>query len=217
MDERTATDPRAETDDQVRLRRHGDQLHEAIHRACLDELAEHGYDRLTMDRVAARARTGKATLYRRWPNKVELVISTLRHVVPRFEPPPDVGDLREELLVLFRAMADELGGPTGAACRGLIVEVVRNPELGELLDRQVMDPLVPPTIEVFRRSVVRGELSPAALTPRVASVGSDLLLQHFLLHGTSAPEPVLVELVDQVVLPLLRGLGAPAGPAGGSG
>ena len=51
----------------------------------------------------------------------------------------------------------------------------------------------------------------------LASVGSDLLLQHFLLHGTSAPEPVLVELVDQVVLPLLRGLGAPAGPADGSG
>jgi tetracycline repressor-like protein len=142
------------------------------------------------------------------------VVSALRYAVPRFEPPPDVGDLREELLVLFRAMAGELGGPTGAACRGLIAEVVRTPELGELLDRQVMDPLVTPTIEVFRRAVVRGEVSPAALTPRVASVGSDLLLQHFLLHGTSAPEPVLVELVDRVVLPLLRGL---ASPAGGSG
>lgn len=210
MDERTAAEPSTGTDDQVRLRRHGDQLLDAIHRACLDELAENGYERLTMDRVAARARTGKATLYRRWPNKAELVVSTLQHTVPPFGPPPDLGDLREELLVLLRAAADELGGPTGAAARGLIAEVVRAPELGELVDRHVTDPLVPPTLEVLRRAVVRGEVSAAALTPRVASVGSDLVLQHFLLHGTPAPEPVLVELVDQVVLPLLRGLASPA-------
>ena len=201
----------APADGQARLRRHGDELQEAIHRACLDELAEHGYDRLTMDRVAARARTGKATLYRRWPNKVELVISTLRYAVPLIGPPPDLGDLREELLVLLRGAAHELAGPTGAAVRGIVAEVVRTPELGELTARHVTDPLLAPTLEVLRRAVVRGEVPPAALTPRVASVGSDLVLQHFLMHGTCASEPLLADVVDQVVLPLLRGLAAPSG------
>ena len=164
-----------------------------------------------MDRVAARAHTGKATLYRRWPNKVELVISALGHVIPQLEPPPDLGDLRTELLILLRDASCETSGPAGAAARGLIAEVVRAPELGALVDRHLADPVVPATLEVLRRAVVRGEVSPAALAPRVASVGGDLLFLHFLLHGTSAPESVLVELVDQVVLPLLRGLAVPAG------
>ena len=89
--------------------------------------------------------------------------------------------------------------------------MVRTPELGELTARHVTDPLLAPTLEVLRRAVVRGEVPPAALTPRVASVGSDLVLQHFLMHGTCASEPLLADVVDQVVLPLLRGLAAPSG------
>lgn len=211
MDDCTHPGASTEADGHVRLRRHGDELQEAIHRACLGELAEHGYDRLTMDRVAARARTGKATLYRRWPNKVELVISTLRHAVPQFGPPPDLGDLREELLVLLRGAVHELYGPTGAAVRGLVAEMVRTPELGELVCRHVTDPLLAPTLEVLRRAVVRGEVPPAALTPRVASVGSDLVMQRFLLHGMFAAEPMITEVVDDVVLPLLRGLASSEG------
>src|SRR5882757_7053536 len=75
-------------------RRRGAQLDDAIYQACIDELQENGYLGLTMDKIAARARTGKATLYRRWPSKVELVADALQHSLPVFEPPPDTGRLR---------------------------------------------------------------------------------------------------------------------------
>jgi AcrR family transcriptional regulator len=187
-------------------RRRGEQLNGAIYQACVDELRENGYAGLTMDTVAARAHTGKATLYRRWPSKVELVADALRHTVPVFEPPPDTGRLRDELLTLLETVSDDLAGPMGAAARGLIAEVVRSPELAEILRRQFTDPVLAPTLEVLRRAVVRGEAPAAALTPRVAGVGSELLRQHFMLYGAPVPREVLVEIVDQVVLPLLRGI-----------
>jgi AcrR family transcriptional regulator len=195
------------------VRRRGEQLNEAIYQACLDELYERGYANLTMDGVAARARTGKATLYRRWPSKVELVASTMNHTVPIYSPPPDLGNLREELLALLRAGAEDLAGPTGAAARGLIAEVVRYPELAEQLREPIADPLIPPTMEILRRAVVRGEVPATVLTPRVASVANELSFLHFLLRGTPASEDELVEIIDTVVLPMLHGLATmPAGP-----
>jgi AcrR family transcriptional regulator len=187
-------------------RRRGAQLNEAIYEACIDELRESGYLDLTMDKVAARARTGKATLYRRWPSKVELVADALQHTVPVFEPPPDTGRLRDELLALLEAVSDDLAGPNGAAARGFIAEAVRNPELFEMLPGQDTDPMLPAMMEVLRRAVVRRDVSAAALTPRVARVGSELLMQHFLTRGAPIPRKVLVEIVDEVILPLLKGI-----------
>jgi AcrR family transcriptional regulator len=201
---READDP---TGARVRRRR-GEQLNEAIFQACVDELRENGYLDLTMDRVAARAHTGKATLYRRWPSKVELVADALRHTVPVFEPPPDTGRLRDELLALLECVADDLAGPSGAGARGLIAEAVRNPELFQLLPGQGTDPVVPATMEIIRRAVVRGEVPHTALTPRITGVAGELLLLHFLTRGAPIPHEILVEILDQVVLPLLTGTAA---------
>ncbi|WP_084216362.1 TetR/AcrR family transcriptional regulator [Pseudonocardia spinosispora] len=196
------------------VRRRGELLNEVIFQACLDELREHGYAALTMDRVAARAGASKATLYRRWPDKAELVATTMSRTCPVHAPPPDVGCLRTELLAVLRTGAEDLAGPTGAAARGLITEVVRYPELAERLREPIADPLIPATMEVLRRAVVRGEIPATALTPRIASVGNELSFLHFLLRGAPASEQVLVELVDNVMLPLLRGLGSPRNTAG---
>src|SRR3954447_6644599 len=68
--------------------------------ATLEVLADVGYDRLTMDAVAARAKASKATLYRRWTNKVTLVIEALQHAKSPTDV-PDTGSLREDLLAAF--------------------------------------------------------------------------------------------------------------------
>jgi AcrR family transcriptional regulator len=189
-----------------RRRRRGEELREAICCAVLDELRENGFAALTMDSVAARAGAGKATLYRRWPSKVELVVEALEFAKPEITVPADSGDLRGELLAVLNNVAETLVGPSGAAARGVIAEIVRNPDLARVIRPFLVDPVIAPTLEVLRRAAVRGDIPVGALTPRVAGVGTDLLRQYVLINGGPIPPEVLDEILDQVVLPLLRGL-----------
>ncbi|HEX4246735.1 MAG TPA: TetR/AcrR family transcriptional regulator [Pseudonocardia sp.] len=195
-----------------RRRRRGEELRGAICRAVLEELEEHGFAAMTMDAVAARAGAGKATLYRHWSSKVQLVVAALEYSAPEIIVPPDSGDLRGEIHAVLRQIAADLVGPSGAAARGLIAEIVRSPELASAMKPFLADPTTPPMLEVLRRAAVRGEIPVAALTPRIAGVGTDLLRQCILIKG-EIPEGVVEEILDQVVVPLLRGLALGGAPA----
>src|SRR6188474_922947 len=88
-------------------RRRGTELEDAILRAAWDELTAVGYAGLTMEGVAARAQTGKQVLYRRWPNRVELVLSAVRHHWSSItDDLPDTGSLRGDVLALMHRMRD---------------------------------------------------------------------------------------------------------------
>jgi AcrR family transcriptional regulator len=78
--------------------------------------------------VAARAQTGKATLYRYWPSKIELLIDAAESSLSHIDIPDDDGDLRGQLLAVMRQIASDLGSPTSVAVRHLIVEFVRTPD-----------------------------------------------------------------------------------------
>lgn len=193
----------------VRRRKRGEELRAAIHAAVLDELRECGFAALTMDAVAARARTGKATLYRHWPGKIELIVDAVRSSLSQIEVPEDDGDLRGQLLALLSRVADDMAGPSGAAARILVAELVRTPELTQLIRPHMTDPVIAPILEVLRRAAVRGHIPVAALTPRVAGVGPDMLRSYALVNGTPIPDTVVGEIVDLVLLPLLRGYAQP--------
>jgi AcrR family transcriptional regulator len=185
-------------------RRRGEALYAAIFGATLDELTEVGYAELKMEHVATRARASKGSLYRRWSNRAELVADAVHHTLPTCFDPPDTGSVREDLLCCLRRGAQLLNGPSGEAIRGLMAEAIRNPDLMEVVRVRFVEPIVERFLDVLRRGAARGEVRPGALTPRIASVGSDLLRQYFLLHPTPIPDRVLVEIVDEVVLPLIR-------------
>ena len=189
----------------VRRRKHGEQLRAAIHGAVLDELRDRGFTALTMDAVAARAQTGKATLYRYWPGKIELVVDAVLSSLPVVDVPEDDGDLRGQLLAVLRQTADDMAGPTGVVIRGLIAELMRSPELKQAIGPPPDDPAVAPILEVLRRAALRGEVPASALHPRVAGVGPGLLRSYAVLNELPIPEAVLVEIVDLVLLPLLDG------------
>jgi AcrR family transcriptional regulator len=189
----------------VQRRKRGEELRAAIHAAVLDELRERGFTALTMDSVATRAQTGKATLYRYWPSKIALVVDAVLSSMSRIEVPADDGDLRGQLLTVLRRAADDLAGPTGAAARSLIAELLRSPELTESIAPHLEDPVSAPISEVLRRAAVRGEFPAAALTPRVAGVGPDMLRSYALVHSVPIPDEIVTEIVDLVLLPLLRG------------
>ncbi|MDT7605959.1 MAG: hypothetical protein QOD82_6935 [Pseudonocardiales bacterium] len=183
-------------------RRRGDELNDAIYEATLAELTEVGYAELTMERVAARAKASKGSLYRRWPSRTELVVDAIRSQQPSHSV-PDTGDLRADLLALMHKVAGYLEGPRGEAVRGLAVEVTRNPELLRTLRAEVMDSAVPPMLEVLRHGAVRGTVRPGALTPLVAQVGPGLIRQHFMAYGAPIAPEFIEDVVDQVMLPLV--------------
>lgn len=189
-----------------RGRRRGAALEEAILRAAADELAESGYAGLTMDRVARRAGTNKNAIYRRWPSRAALGIAAYRTLVAANMRVPDTGDLRRDVLELLRSANCQLSTPNGDILRGLLASMHDEPELLTELQDHMADGGRAPWLTVLGRAVARGEVSPEALHPRVATVAIVLLRNEYVTRGVATlPDSVLVEIVDEVYLPLLRG------------
>ncbi len=185
-------------------RRRGPALEEAILRAAVDELVESGYAALTMDKVAARAGTNKNAIYRRWPNRLALGIAAYRQLA-RTTPPPDTGNLREDALELLRRVNRHWSSPSGAILRELIAASGGASELLAQLPDQSGNAAAAPWLTLLGRAVARGEAAPEALHPRVATVALVLLRNEFVVRGApSAPDDVLVDIVDEVYLPLIR-------------
>jgi AcrR family transcriptional regulator len=189
-------------------RRRGEVLEKALLDAAWAELAESGYDDLTIDAVATRAGTSRAVLYRRWPSKQDLVLATLaQHVKTEFVVAPDTGSLRGDVLaVLKRAnkvrvrlamlLFTRLGGFYREANTNLA-------ELAEFVHGGryvVLD-------EIIKRAVARGEIQPGQVSERVARVPVDLFRYELMMTLQPVADEVIEEIVDDVFLPLVR-LGA---------
>ncbi|MFC5183240.1 TetR/AcrR family transcriptional regulator [Actinomadura harenae] len=182
-------------------RRRGTELEDAILGAAVDELTESGFAGLTMDRVAARAGTNKNAIYRRWPNRLALGVAAYRRLATKV-PVPDTGDLRADALELLRGANRLWSSPLGAILRELLVAAGGAAELVAQLQDQ--SGVAAPWLTVLGRAVARGEVAPEALHPRVATVAIVLLRNEFVVRGVpSAPDDVLVEIVDEVFLPLV--------------
>ena len=185
-------------------RRRGAALEQAILDAAVEELNEVGYHRLTMDSVAARAGTAKNVIYRRWPSRAALCIAAYRQMLPTNpDETPDTGSLRGDALALLTRANDRMSSPVGRILRELLTDIQSDPErLRELRD-QMARAGIGVWLTVLARAASRGEVDPAALTPRVATVAADLLRNEYALNGaTSVPGSVLAEIVDEVFLPL---------------
>ncbi|MER5360393.1 TetR/AcrR family transcriptional regulator [Streptomyces sp. NPDC002785] len=192
-------------------RRRGAVLEEAILRAAVDELTESGFAGLTMDKVAARAGTNKNAIYRRWPNRLALGIAAYRQLATTVQP-PDTGDLRSDVLELLRGANRHWSSPLGAILRELLSAAGGTSELLAQLQEQSSDATAAPWLTALGRAVARGEASPEALHPRVATVAIVLLRNEFVVRGApTAPDDVLVEIVDEVYLPLVRRRGPAPG------
>lgn len=155
-------------------------------------------------KVAARAGTNKNAIYRRWPNRLALGVAAYRLLATTAQP-PDTGDLREDALELLRRVNRHWSSPLGAILRELIAAAGGAAELLVQLPDQSGDAAAAPWLTVLRRAVARGEVAPESLHPRVATVALVLLRNEFVVRGApSAPDDVLVEIVDEVYLPLIR-------------
>ena len=187
-------------------RRRGDALQRAIFDAVLAQLASAGYDGLTMEGVAAAARTGKAALYRRWSGKDELVLDALRGTLPSPADLPLCDDLRADLLTVLRSLRDGWDAAHGTAFR--VFKEATDPGKGgplhTLIRERVSDPARAVLLDILRRAAERGEIRPDAVTDQVARVGPAMLSHHYLTEGPGVPDEYVASVVDNVLLPLVR-------------
>jgi AcrR family transcriptional regulator len=190
-------------DHRAQSRRRGGELYAAIFDATLAELAEVGYSRLAMERIAARAHASKMSLYKRWPNRAELVIAALRHHAGDPEPAPDTGNLRDDVLTLLRRGAARLDGIFGEAVRGLMAETLTDPDRTAGLRANMFTTRDRLMREILDRAAARGDIPPAAITPQLIGLAPALVDHHFLIHGAPIPDDLLTGIVDNILLPLL--------------
>jgi AcrR family transcriptional regulator len=188
------------------LRRRGSVLERAILAAALEQLGTVGWAGLTMEGVAAGAQTGKAAVYRRWPSKQALVADALRNGLPQIGDPPDLGSVRADLLELVAQIRTVMYSPGGQALWSVIDECgqeVAEP-LRALILQQVVEPGKGHIMEVVRRGIRRGEVRADATVDIVADVVPALLMYRSRLDGRMSAGRDFAEIVDEVMLPLLR-------------
>ncbi|WP_093800469.1 TetR/AcrR family transcriptional regulator [Streptomyces sp. Wb2n-11] len=175
-----------------------------LYGAVLDLLREVGYDALTMDAVASRTRSSKATLYRQWGSKPELVARALRHCKPVSTADVDTGTLRGDFHALVRRSDDCQLEKDSALMRGLAQAVHQNPDLHQALRELLFAPELTGLDGLLRRAVDRGEI-PAG-TPALRYVPHMLLgafVARELIEDRSPDRAFLADYVDAVVLPAL--------------
>ncbi|MDF4248927.1 MULTISPECIES: TetR/AcrR family transcriptional regulator [unclassified Streptomyces] len=179
-----------------------------LYEAVLDLLREVGYDALTMDAVAARTRSSKATLYRQWGGKPELVAKAVRHSKPGRTGDLDTGSLRGDFHALVAREDDCAMEQNSALMRGLFMAVHHNPDLLQAFKELLIEPEMAEFHRVLRRAVDRGEVG--ADNPALEYVVHMLIgafATRALIDDQPPTQAFLASYIDAVVLPAL---GVPA-------
>jgi AcrR family transcriptional regulator len=178
--------------------------------ATLEVLSDVGYDRLTMDAVATRAKASKATLYRRWNDKVSLVIDALLSVKSA-PTAPDTGSLRGDLLESFcgeGGLTDERSVATFAS---VITAISRDREFAEAFRKDIIGPKSALSRSIFERAVERGEIPASADLDLLAPALAGIVLHRLFLLGEQPDRALITRVIDQIILPAAMSPTTPSG------
>ena len=180
---------------------------EAILDAAIDVLGEVGYSALTIDAVAARARAGKATVYRRWSSKEELILDAVQRLkdqqVP-LDPLPDTGTVRGDLLALFRPQTTEEIERRDRAAAGLVSLLSHHSAFAAAAHAALVDPWADAHRAIMTRAVERGEVSPAVDVETICHILPTMAAYRALVQREPFDQSVLASVVDGVLMPALR-------------
>ena len=179
---------------------------DAILRAALDGLAELGYDRLSMDEIAARAHAGKGALYRRWPSKAALVVAAVMawREQAAAVTVPDTGSLSGDIAAMIAAVPDfdEAASQQMAVIVGLASAAMRDPELRAAL----ADNLLARPRALFRavrdHAVARGEIAGDRELDLIPDIVIGLNMLRILL-GETPDRDYVSRVLTTIIHPLL--------------
>ncbi|GAA4727203.1 TetR/AcrR family transcriptional regulator [Nocardioides endophyticus] len=182
-----------------RPRVEGDREQEILD-ATLEVLADVGYDRLTMDAVATKAKASKATLYRRWTNKVSLVIEALQHSKGPVHA-PDTGSLRGDLQQVFCGVGGLSDPKSVATFASVLTAISRDAAFAEALRREVIGPKIAVSRQLWERARDRGEIRPDADLDLLEPALAGIILHRVFVMGEVPDLDIITRVIDQIILP----------------
>jgi AcrR family transcriptional regulator len=165
-------------------------------------LQEHGYEGLTVDAVAAGARASKATVYRRWPSKAELVLAAFIEGVRQEAVPPNTGTLRGDLLQVGELVCEQ-ARQHASTMRAVLPEVSRHPALIDALRHEFIDQRKALLGHVLRQAVDRGEIKATAISDELWDILPGYLVFRSLIPGRPPTRRTVRAIVDDVIIPSL--------------
>ncbi len=168
----------------------------------LQLLQQNGYDRLTVEAVATTAQASKATMYRRWPTKAELVLAAFIEGIRQVAALPETGTLRGDLLTLGESILEHSRQHAGTL-RAVLVEVSSNPALSEAMQHQFFDKRREVIRYVLQQAVDRGEIAGSAVNDELWDLLPGYLAFRSIVPNTPPTGDTVRALVDEVLLPSL--------------
>lgn len=168
-------------------------------------LQQHGYDRLTVEAVATEAKSSKATIYRRWPSKTELVLAAFIEGTRVQLVPPRTGSLRSDLLSIGASVCAQ-AREHASTMTAIMSEIAHSPELSAAMQNQFVLQRKKLMTEVLTEAVRRGEIDAAAIHDELWDVMPGYLVFRSLIPGRPPTEATVRALVDDVLMPSLTRL-----------
>ncbi|TRW89124.1 TetR/AcrR family transcriptional regulator [Mycolicibacterium sp. 018/SC-01/001] len=168
----------------------------------LQQLQLHGYDRLTVDAVAAEARASKATMYRRWPSKADLVLAAFIEGTRSSSVPPRTGSLREDLIEIGRGVCEHSHEHT-PTMRAVLNEMSHNPRLSTAFQQKFVMQRKLIIDGVLAAAVERGEIDASAIDEEIFDLLPGYLVFRALVADRPPTEETVRTLVDSVLIPSL--------------
>ena len=170
------------------------QVDRAVMEATFALLADQGYEGLTIEAVAHAAGVSKNAIYRRWPDKVTMVLDAIRSLAPHDDREVDTGDIRADMATMLRRVVSKMRQVDGRISLSLASDLQRHPELGEAVRTQLVEPRRRELHDRVRRAVEAGQLPADADVELLTDVGPALLFHRFVFDGV-VPDDDYVERV----------------------
>jgi len=173
----------------------------------LEVLAETGYEGMTIEMVAARAKAGKATLYRRWGSKGELVIEAVAFMKRGdidYSQLPDTGTLRGDFVAMIKPPSIQDGEKKMRIMAGIMSMLSRSPELAEAAQNAIVEPRAAVNRMLLQRAIDRGEISPECDLENLSLLSQAMSIHRVLVLRKPVDREFLISLIDGVLLPAVR-------------
>lgn len=176
----------------------------AIEEAALCLFRRVGYERLSIDAIAHEAQVSKATIYRRWKNKGELMVAAVSHYSFTDIPDIDTGTLRGDLIELLQDRIKILKGEDGQVLMGVMSAAKSDPELGALISREIAKNGEELHREIISKAIARREIPEGAHFQTILEVVPPILTYRIFMTSESVDKKFVEHLVDDVLIPSLK-------------